>query len=233
LFDGCGPGIHEVPVRDSVLRSAVVCGYIDEVLQRERARIARELHDSVGASLSAIKYGLEYALARLENAAVGDASEVLGSAVTGVRDTMRELRSITSALDDREAIHCDVLRALSIYCSAFEDLHPDIVVESRIEVRGDDVPAAVKPQLLLMVKEAMCNAVRHGGSTRILVSVSLTEADLRLSIEDNGCGFDNLLADATGLGLHSTRERARSGGGTLAITSAPGQGTRINVVWPL
>jgi signal transduction histidine kinase len=93
-----------------------------------------------------------------------------------------------------------------------------------------DVPATTREELLRIVREAVTNATRHGGASSI--SVELTNGDgLFLHIADDGVGFEPDRADG-GFGLTSMRDRARALGGELQITSAPGEGTEIEVVLP-
>jgi two-component system sensor histidine kinase UhpB len=98
------------------------------------------------------------------------------------------------------------------------------------------VPAPLKITLYRILQEATNNIVKHAGANRMRISLDRIGETLHLLIEDNGCGFDPdsipyAEGEARGLGLVSMKERASLSGGTYRIVSAPGQGTRIEVLW--
>jgi signal transduction histidine kinase len=103
-------------------------------------------------------------------------------------------------------------------------------VETRLIRRGDveNLPYAVEEQLFQIAQEALNNALRHAKATAITVSVHAEADCLFLSVEDNGTGFDPT-ASSTGTGLVTMQKRAEAMGGTMTITSAPKQGTTVEV----
>jgi signal transduction histidine kinase len=101
---------------------------------------------------------------------------------------------------------------------------------------GVEVPPATREALVRISREAVANAVRHGSAEEVRLTLSLADA-IRLTVTDDGCGFDpaaraRARTPGAGLGLVSMRERAEALGGTLAVVSAPGAGTTIDVVVP-
>ena len=97
-----------------------------------------------------------------------------------------------------------------------------------------EVPLATREALVRISREAVANAVRHGSAGQVRLTLSRAD-DLRLTVSDDGCGFDpgaRARTPAAGFGLVSMRERAEALGGTLAVVSAPGAGTTIDVVVP-
>ena len=117
--------------------------------------------------------------------------------------------------------------------------------ETRVSLVGQDTPASVplsvKIALFRALQEALSNATRHGGSTRVEVELGGTPgmdaggaAGLALTVRDDGQGFDTAeLGSGEGLGLAGIREQAEILGGTFSVTSTPGGGTELGVWWPL
>ena len=92
------------------------------------------------------------------------------------------------------------------------------------------LPADVQVSLYRIAQEALNNVVKHAKATQAVVCLRLDE-EVRLSIEDNGCGFDPALVPPDHLGLRIMRERAALAGAELSIYSEPGEGTQISVTW--
>ena len=96
-----------------------------------------------------------------------------------------------------------------------------------------EVPANVRHNLFLAVKEALQNIVKHAHATEVWLRINTGPQDLTISIEDNGCGFDRPPADAWADGLHNMRQRLAEVGGECRITSQVNVGTTITVQLPL
>jgi signal transduction histidine kinase len=95
-----------------------------------------------------------------------------------------------------------------------------------------NMPADVRHNLFLVVKEAVNNIVRHGHASEAWLRVSVAEEALKITIEDNGCGFERPPEDPDADGLRNMRQRMNDMGGSFAIESVPGSGTRVNFVLP-
>jgi PAS domain S-box-containing protein len=204
--------------------------------EEERKRLARELHDSIGSSLSAIKFGLERGLKEMEAGAAKLESlqnlvSVTQNAIDEARRMMTELRP--SILDD-----LGLVSTIGWFCRNYRTIYTSIYVEDEIELEESDVPESLKIVIFRIIQEAFHNIAKS--SKAELVNLRLTKADhiIELSIEDNGTGFDfeAVLASSMcerGLGLTSMRERAELSGGTFEIQSILGEGTLIRAAWPL
>jgi signal transduction histidine kinase len=197
----------------------------------ERNRLARELHDSVTQRLFGVVLAAESAstlLAREPGSAAGELERVRELA----RGAMDELRAVVFELRpaslEAEGLptalrkHVDVLRRVS---------------GRAIELRVADpprLPAAAAAQVLRIAQEALQNAVRHGNAERIEVRLESAGGALRLTVADDGRGFDAAAPGLRGrrLGLTSMEERARALGGSLAVVSAPGEGTTVTLEVP-
>lgn len=186
----------------------------DDRLRRERLRISRDLHDTVGHAMSAIALqasaGAE-ALAGDEPAAreaLTRIREVSSRSLDDVRGTVRRLRE---GADDRPvslAALDDVL-ALARSAGLAADLTLDVAVES--------LPPAIDAAAFRIVQEAVTNVVRHSGATRVQVAVSHEHDDLVVRVRDDGTG---MAWDAEpGYGLAGMRERVRLLGGSLQVRS--------------
>ena len=137
-----------------------------------------------------------------------------------------------STLDD-----LGILPTLSWFVREFEAANLKTKIEKHIEVSEKDVPEPLKIAIFRILQEAVNNAVKHSDADRIKVSLHNGGDVLAFTIEDDGKGFDpGALAsrgDARrGLGMQSMKERAELSGGTYAVSSAAGQGTKVCVWWP-
>ena len=197
--------------------------------EEERARISRELHDDIGQRLSLLAIGL---------------SSEFASAATGQRDVMRGLQILAAEItSDIQALshqlHSSRVELLGM-TTAMNKLGEEFARQHNIEVdfSSAGVPSVVPPEIGLclfrVLQEALQNAVKHSGASRIDVRVSAGDGRIHLSVSDAGAGFD--VAESRrrrGLGLLSMDERLKIVGGSLTIDSAPGRGTRIEARAPL
>jgi signal transduction histidine kinase/ligand-binding sensor domain-containing protein len=202
-------------------------------LNRERARIARDIHDDLGADLARI--GMLTELARQDAAASGKAGEHVQQIATTTRQVMQSLDEIVWAVNPRN----DTLAHLIDYAGQFavNFLQP-AGVRCRLDF-PDHAPTRelstdVRHHLFLIVKEALHNVVKHARATEVWLRVAATDDALRIAIEDNGRGFDRPGDDPGADGLRNMKQRAARIGGECRIESAPGQGTKVNVElrWP-
>ncbi len=214
-----------------------------EAQETERKRIARELHDATGQSLTAISLGLRGIGGLLEregSPAVRQAQELgvmSGQALGELRQIIFDLRP--SHLDD-----LGLIPALRWYLGQFEKRRG---IHTRLEVRDgvERLPSEVETVLFRIVQEALTNIAKHAQATEALVLVRRDPEGLELQVRDNGRGFDVArsapLAGAAGAGggagggwgLLGMQERAGLLGGSILIDAAPGQGTAITVHIPL
>jgi len=197
----------------------------------ERRRLARELHDEVGQALTAVKMDIGIAL-RAENRAratdaLEEASEITETALRGVRDLSQLLHP--SMLDD-----FGLPTTLRTYLRNFSH-RTGIRAQLAESIEARLLPA-IEVCAYRIVQEAFNNIVQHSGATACTVMLRAASGTLWLTIDDNGRGFGPTPQppDARpGIGLIGMRERAQALGGTFAVESAPGGGTRISVGLPL
>ena len=204
---------------------------------RERSRLAANLHDTVLQTVTGIGYQLEVCEGSLAQPA-GDvaaklavADKMVGHAVQQLRGTVWALR--TAAPSDRP-----LPEALADLADQVQGTHEAVIA---VRSGGDPAPRVadfVSGNLLLVAQEAMLNALRHGHASRIDVDLSFDAATRRIGlvVRDDGCGFE--LGGQPGprqghFGIEGMRERVERLGGSLAIDTAPGSGTTVQIAVPL
>lgn len=194
----------------------------------ERARIARELHDSTAQSLSA-----------LEMMATAALNEPKGASVDRLR-TMQEIakQALVEVRTLSHTMHPRVLDDLGLV-AAVEHLarRTREQTEIRVWVTSSDqgtVPRVIASVLYRVAQEAVSNAVRHAKATDLNIAINIDERDVSLDVRDNGRGFDVDAAETSmsGLGLFSMRERLGLVDGSLTILSRTGVGTTLRAVVP-
>ncbi|WP_225755183.1 sensor histidine kinase [Actinotalea sp. Marseille-Q4924] len=188
----------------------------------DRRRMARELHDGVIQELSYIRAQYQRLSANPGDLAVVE--RIGGAAGRAIEESRRALAALTRPEDEH------LPTALQRTVVALGEQY-DVKVETEIDPRAD-VDGALADALLRITGEAIHNAVRHGQAARI--RVRLTADPLSLLVADDGRGFTAHRPDdgpPSGFGLTSMNERAAGVGGTLAVQSAPGEGTTVRVTW--
>jgi signal transduction histidine kinase len=204
--------------------------------EEERRRIAMELHDSIGGSLTAIKVGVESVLAEKTRGTDNLGSVRLEDVVPIIQNTIDETRRMHSGIWPSILDDLGILMAVSWFCRQFNNTYPSIQILREMEIDEHEVPVPLKIVIYRIVQEALNNVAKHSNADTARIEIKKAGGDLLLTIEDNGRGFDmkRMLArdDARrGLGLSSMRERAKFSGGSLEMKSSPGGGTVIQVLW--
>jgi signal transduction histidine kinase len=206
------------------------------IQEAERRRIACDLHDVIGQSLSVVKVSIEEAQQQFLRDGVPDGAAALSRLVPWIKQALAEVRRLS--MDLRPAIIDDLglLPTLSWFFREFGASCRTVVVEPRIAIQESDVPEALKIAIFRILQEAVSNVIKHAQATRIQVVLQRFGAVIQLAVIDNGCGFAAPAGGDTdnpksGLGLASMRERARVSGGHYILESTPGVGTSIFVSW--
>jgi signal transduction histidine kinase len=201
--------------------------------EAERARWARELHDDTLQALGNLRLILAGASRSGDQSAmalaIGQSLEQLEHDITTLRALITELRP--AALDQLglgAAVSALVDRVRSGELEI--DVHVDLAFEEdRARVR---LATELETGVYRIVQEALTNAIKHGGATRASVELLEDDQSVRITIRDDGAGFDPS-ASTTGFGLLGMHERVELLDGTIAIESEPGQGTTINASIPV
>lgn len=204
-----------------------------EAQEAERQRVARELHDATGQSLTALGLGLRSVVPLLNQDATA-AAQRLGKLETLTTDALDELRHIIA---DLRPSHLDDLGLASALRWYAKEVEARVALRIDVEVTGPERPLdpAVRIALFRMAQEAIANTVKHSGATLARLSLSFPPRSVRLSVEDNGHGFDtDTHADPARptWGLLGMQERAALLHGRCDVDSRPTVGTRVEVVIP-
>jgi len=206
--------------------------------EKERKRIARELHDGIGQSLTAIKFRVENMLQQMNRSKAKRIAKPLEAIIPLIQQSIEESRRIQ--MDLRPSILDDlgILATLSWFCREFQITYSRISIEKLIDINEDEVPDSLKTVIYRISQEALNNVAKHSKADLVHLALRKSDGKIELAIRDNGQGFDlNQIrprkASERGLGLTSMRERTELSGGTFEIESAPGGGTIIRASWTL
>jgi signal transduction histidine kinase len=199
-------------------------------LLEERQRLSRELHDSVSQAVYGIALGARTARALLDSdpARVAEPLDyVLSLAEAG----LAEMRALIFELRPESLQREGLVAALEKHAAALRARH-QIPVEVDL---GEEPDIAIerKEAAYRVGQEALHNIVKHARASHVRVQLAVDGDRLVLEVVDDGAGFDTTAEHPGHLGLHTMAERAAAQGGTLDIVSAPGQGTRLELVLPL
>ena len=198
--------------------------------ERVRTRIASDLHDDIGSSLSQIAI-----LSEVARTSAGDDARVatpLGRIATLSRESVDAMSDIVWAIDPHRDTPTHLAQRMRRLAS---DLLSARGIEVRFEIADASHPrlgADVRREVFLILKEAIHNITRHAQATRVDIALAIAQRRLQLVVQDNGCGFDPARAP-DGQGLRNMARRAQSLGGTLAVSSADGTGARLALTVPL
>jgi signal transduction histidine kinase len=191
----------------------------------DRQRIARDLHDSVIQDLFAVGLGLQGLTQRVDDTdtarMINDAVDRLDSSVNSLRRYIFELKDTSHPvidLDDR--LQDLVSRMGSAYPSAVK-----LSIEWMGKTEADD-------EIVMLVQEALSNALRHAGADRIEVTMTDDAHEVVLAVDDDGIGFEASDA-AAGMGIANMRSRVERLGGVMNVDSTPGEGTSVEIRLPV
>lgn len=198
------------------------------VQEDERRRLARELHDGVGQTMTALTLTLD---AVADSGLPEEAEDRLASARRLADDALAETRDLANRLRPARLEQVGLAAAIrELAGRAGLPVQVDIASETAEAGLLDPTASA---EAYRIVQEALGNAARHSGASAVQVGLATSPGLLRVIVADNGRGFDPAVGRQAGLGLIGMRERAVLLGGDLRIDSAPGSGTRVVLEVPL
>ncbi|MDB6038824.1 MAG: putative two-component system sensor kinase, partial [Verrucomicrobiales bacterium] len=196
-------------------------------LERERARIAHDIHDDIGASLTLIAFLGD--IGQRKSNKSGEVQEEFEQIARTARSVVRSVDQIVWAVNPKN----DSLDHLANYLSQYvQDFFSSTSIRCRLNI-PDCLPdhplsAEERHNLLLLAKEAVQNIVKHSGASEVSLRMGMDQDYFFVNFEDNGCGFDPLAVSAPGDGLNNMRERLAKIRGELEICSSHAHGTKIS-----
>lgn len=206
--------------------------------EMERKRIASELHDGLGQSLSAIKFCVENATS-LSTPQGGDPdSNLIKSVIPKIQGAIDEVRRISMDLRPSTLDDLGIIPTIAWFCREFRSIYGDIRLDTNIDIAENDVSVPLRTVVFRIMQEALNNVVKHAKAEYVGVHLRKVDSVIELQVQDNGVGFDpndlrarNRKSD-TGYGITGMRERAEFSGGSFLIMSSRNAGTIIRAAWP-
>ena len=203
--------------------------------ESERQRIARDLHDETGQSLTAIGMGLRGLSGRLKPRDK-DSLGTLQKLETVTADSLKELQRLISDLRPSHLDDLGLSAALRWYANR---IHEDTSIHIRVDFLGDeqDMEDATRITIFRIIQESLNNIIKHSQADHVNIHMQYEEKKVRINVRDNGVGFDLETVKLErsrrpSLGLAGMEERAVLLGGTVSIQSRPGYGTEVEAVIP-
>lgn len=234
---GVRPGADELAFLLSIADHAGTALHAAQLIERagarageqERARLARELHDSVAQALYGITLGAKTARATLER----DPARTLQSLDYTIRlaeGGVSEMKALLFSLRPDALEEGGLIAALTQHAHALEARH-GLQVHAELR-REPDLAPDVQAAAYRVAQEALHNVVKHARAAQVWVSLVQDGPQVTLTVRDDGRGFDPQAQGRGTLGQRSMRERAAGAGGHLHVQSAPGEGTAVTLTLP-
>ena len=203
--------------------------------EAERQRIARDLHDETGQSLTAIGMGLRGLSGKL-NARNKEAVGTLHTLESLTADSLHELERLISDLRPSHLDDLGLSATLRWYTGKIQE-HAAISI--RVDIVGEehDLDDAIKITIFRVIQESLNNIIKHAQASHVNISLSFEKKNVRIDVQDNGIGFDldqvkQRRTKRPSLGLAGMEERAALLDGTVTVQSRPGYGTNVEALIP-
>ncbi len=202
--------------------------------EEERKRIATELHDSIGSSLSAVKFSLEAALQEVKGD--GAMTGSIKRAVSLTQHTIDESRRIMTNLRPSLLDDVGLIVTIGWLLKQYRSVYSQVYIEEEITLEEAQIPENLKIIIFRIIQEALHNIIKYSQAELVEISLVARDGRIELSIEDNGAGFDvdavlNQRNHSKGIGLTNMKERAELSNGDFRIASVIGEGTTIRASW--
>ena len=208
-----------------------LAGHLQSVREHERSAIAREIHDEMGQSLTALKIDLVRLRKRIQNPdkAVAD---LLEASLQALNETINSVQRILSELRPSILDHVGLIAAIEWQANEFQE-HSGIKCTLSAAAQEPELNKEEKTALFRILQESLTNVARHANATEVRIDFSVENSWLVLSVTDNGSGISDWQArSGQSYGLMGMRERAHVFGGQLDIDSHADRGTAVRVRIP-
>lgn len=205
----------------------------------ERARISKDLHDSIGASMIAVQFAVENKLKEI-GAAKCEKEVCLEDILGMLQNIVVDSRRISQNLLPVTLEQLGLVSAVKTYCKDFTKWNPEIDFKYEVQLKEEGVPQRMTLMLFRMTQECLNNVIKHSQAEHVWLMLKQLNGRIVFNMEDDGQGFDlkkiqsdDVAEGSTGLGLQSLEERVESFGGELTIKATVGLGARIHAEWEL
>lgn len=204
--------------------------------EKERKRIAYDLHDGVAQLLAASKLFTQNLLNRLSE--YPEEYQILAKLLDIHQKALTDIKRIVSDLRPAVLDGMGIIAAIEWLCKQYQDIDPNLTITRKFEVDEKEVSENLKSVIFRILQELMSNIVKHSQANQVLILLEKSDGTLRLVVKDNGKGFDpeNHLFKRNfqdGIGLISVTERARTSGGKFELSSSINRGTTVTIKWPV
>jgi signal transduction histidine kinase len=203
-------------------------------LERERARIARDIHDDLGSSLTRIAMLSE--LAEADKGSPGQVETHVRKIAASARETVQSLDEIVWAVSPENDTWNSLVEYISQYASEFfENTSIRCRLDLPLDLPDYPLPSEARHGLFLVLKEALNNVLKHARASQVRIQVAQRASVLEIIVADDGRGFEpeRVVAGSNGNGLKNMRQRIAALRGSFDLQSAPGKGTRLTVSFTL
>jgi PAS domain S-box-containing protein len=222
--------LRELEIARSQERLRELSQHLLTVREEQRGKIARELHDVLGGTLTALKMDIGWLKKHTVETKLAVRADTM---MELVRDAIETVRKISAELRPGVLDNLGLLDAMEWEAQRFRErmgIDCKLTLQT-VQVEIDDAAAIA---IFRIFQESLTNIARHAQATRVEIEAGLVDGMLLLSVQDNGKGFDmEAIGDRKSYGLIGMAERARQFGATLDIASEPGCGTRVLLRYPL
>jgi PAS domain S-box-containing protein len=226
--------------QEALLQSEVQLRFLSSRLldaqEDERKRIARELHDSIGQSLAAVKFNVENVLEEIGKEVNARIAYSLEQLIPLVQNSMEEVRRIYTGLRPSMLDDLGIIATIGWFCREFQKTYQSICIEQQIGIEEEEIPEPLKIVIFRIIQETFNNIARHSRAELVSLCLERKDGRIDLIIEDNGAGFDVDSAmlkcgHKESLGIAGMKERTELVSGAFFIESVIGEGTTIRASW--
>jgi signal transduction histidine kinase len=205
--------------------------------ETERKRVAQELHDSVGQTMSALKFAVECSLNQTGKSRGENYLKSFQDLIPRIQSAIEEVDRIGKGLHPSVLEDLGIMATVSWFCREFQSVYSGIRIKKDLAIAEDDVPEHLKVVIYRIVQEGLNNVAKHSQADLVYITLEKKNHILALTVKDNGRGFNvdtALLPEKQkrGFGLFSMMKRAEISGGSLVIASDKETGTIIRASWP-
>ena len=218
----------DLQVRERTANLAELATHLQNVREDERGHLARELHDELGALLTAAKLDVARLKSRL-GATQPEAMERLTHLTTTLNSGIALKRRIVEDLRPSSLSHLGLVASLEILAREFEE-RADVQIMTDLE--NVDLGGAAQLTVYRLVQESLTNIGKYAEASQIVISLLNMDGYITVEVRDNGKGFDSNNINPSSHGLNGMRHRVEAAGGSLTVATSPQAGTKITAVLP-